>query len=178
MVERRIFNVSGMHCAGCASVLEKAVKNLPGTADVYVNFASGRLSFFSEKDIPGDEEVLALIRKTGFKGSLPEPVMKAEKDIAWYREFSGFFTALFFTLLLSVVCFGKIPADFRLKSVQKVHPTELAAVPRSLCEMWQRWRQNLRSCLNPAQKPVIPIQGSISVPLLWKKSPVNIGKIF
>lgn len=116
MAERRSFKVSGMHCAGCASALEKAVKSLPGTADVYVNFASGRLSFFAEKDFPGDEEVLELIRKTGFKGSLPEPVMKAEKDIAWYREFCGFFTALFFTLLLCIVCFGKIPADFRLNS--------------------------------------------------------------
>ena len=109
-----------MHCAGCAAALEKAVKNLPGVSDVYVNFASGRLSFFSEPDEPSDEKVLEVIRKTGFNGSLPTPEMQVEKETPWYREFSGFFIALFFTVLLLMVCFGNIPSDFRLNSCLQI----------------------------------------------------------
>ena len=111
MTEKRTFIVSGMHCAGCAAALEKAVKTLPSVDGVYVNFASGRLNFTSPHGTPADEEVLAVIRKAGFNGSLPSPALTAEKEPDWRSDFAGFFTALIFTLLLLLVCFGKIPGD-------------------------------------------------------------------
>ena len=38
------FAVKGMHCAGCAASVERAVRKLPGASDVYVNFAANRLT--------------------------------------------------------------------------------------------------------------------------------------
>ncbi|NLZ60438.1 MAG: heavy-metal-associated domain-containing protein, partial [Lentisphaerae bacterium] len=35
----RNFKITGMHCAGCAASVERAVKGLEGSAEVYVNFA-------------------------------------------------------------------------------------------------------------------------------------------
>lgn len=80
MAEKRTFLVTGMHCAGCAAAVEKAVKRLPGAEDVYVNFASGKLNFVSAGNVPDDEAVIDAVAKAGFRAALPPP------DLAPVRE--------------------------------------------------------------------------------------------
>ena len=79
MEKKRTFSVSGMHCAGCAAAVERAMKNLP-VKDVYVNFASGRLNFTGEENSPTDDEVIVAVKKAGFRAELPsaELVLPAE----------------------------------------------------------------------------------------------------
>ncbi|MDP2830893.1 MAG: heavy metal-associated domain-containing protein, partial [Candidatus Omnitrophota bacterium] len=38
-MEKVVLNISGMHCASCASNIEGALKRLPGVFDARVNFA-------------------------------------------------------------------------------------------------------------------------------------------
>ena len=66
------FSVTGMHCAGCAAAVERAVKKLPGVTDIYVNFATGKLNLSSTNDYPGDEVVIETVQKAGFKAALAE----------------------------------------------------------------------------------------------------------
>ncbi|MBQ9787773.1 MAG: cadmium-translocating P-type ATPase [Lentisphaeria bacterium] len=120
MKEKRSFAVSGMHCAGCAAALERAIKALPQVEEVYVNFASGRLSFLSPAGMPDDATVLAAIDDLGFKGSLPPKALTPEKEPDLTTDFRDFFIALGFTVLLLVACFGKIPAEFKWNWVVQV----------------------------------------------------------
>ena len=110
MEEKRVFSVSGMHCAGCAAAVEKVMKKFP-VRDVYVNFASGRLAFTSAAGVPSDDEVIEAVKKAGFKAELPLPVRQDEKFPEWKRQLTAFFCALFFTAALLVVCFGHIPSE-------------------------------------------------------------------
>ena len=48
MAELRSFGVTGMHCAGCAAAVERAVRKVPGAEDVYVNFAAGKLNLLGQ----------------------------------------------------------------------------------------------------------------------------------
>lgn len=114
MEKRRSFLVSGMHCAGCAAAVERALKNLP-VSDVYVNFASGRLNFTG--DLPDDETIIAAVKKAGFKAEVPPPEMTALPENRMTGEIFAFITALFFTILLMIVCMAGIPAGFRLNGV-------------------------------------------------------------
>ena len=43
-IAKKAFPVLNMHCAGCASNVEKTVKKLPGVVDASVNFASNTLT--------------------------------------------------------------------------------------------------------------------------------------
>jgi len=108
--------VSGMHCAGCAAAVERAVKKLP-VRDIYVNFASGRLNFTSGEQVPTDEEVIEAVRKAGFKAALPPPELSIPAGESMAGDVAAFFTALFFTVSLMVVCMGHIPAGFRLNGM-------------------------------------------------------------
>ena len=43
----RTFSITGLHCAGCARNAERAVSAVPGSGEVYVNFATGKLTVSS-----------------------------------------------------------------------------------------------------------------------------------
>ena len=70
MAELHRFSVSGMHCAGCAAAVERAVRRLPGPEEIYVNFATGRLSLRPTEGYPGDEAVTAAVNQSGFRAEV------------------------------------------------------------------------------------------------------------
>ena len=117
MSKRRVFVISGMHCAGCAAAVERAVKKFPEVSDVYVNFASGRLNFVSEKDHPADEEIISAIKKAGFKAELPPVELTPEKEVSMSGQWWAFGVALLFSAALLIVCMGNIPANWRINSL-------------------------------------------------------------
>ena len=55
-IAKNAFPVLNMHCAGCASNVEKTVKKLSGVVDASVNFASNTLTISYEDDklTPGE----------------------------------------------------------------------------------------------------------------------------
>ena len=59
------FAVKGMHCAGCAASVERAVRKLPGASDVYVNFAANRLTLEAAAELSAGQVVEA-VRSAGF----------------------------------------------------------------------------------------------------------------
>ena len=119
MEKRRTFSVSGMHCAGCAAAVERAVKKLP-VKEVYVNFASGRLNFVSQEGIPSDEEVMASVRRAGFKIQLPPPELTVPAAESIAGDIISFLVALFFTVVLLAVCMGNFSVGFRLNGVMQM----------------------------------------------------------
>ncbi len=50
------YNITGMHCASCASNIEKNVKKIEGLENVSVNLASEKLSFDYPKDLDKTSE--------------------------------------------------------------------------------------------------------------------------
>ena len=59
------FSVKGMHCAGCAAAVERAVRKLPGASEVYVNFAANRLTLDAAAELSADR-VEEAVRAAGF----------------------------------------------------------------------------------------------------------------
>ncbi len=110
MDKKRTFLVSGMHCAGCAAAVERVMAKFP-VREIYVNFASGRLNFVSDGDVPSDDEVIQAIKKSGFSAQLPPAGLSLPPEKSLKGETAAFFTALIFSILLLIVCFAHIPAD-------------------------------------------------------------------
>lgn len=69
-MEKRIFNIRGMHCAACAAAIERTLKKLPETESAVVNLATSEL-FYSGN--ASDEEVIKAVAKAGFSGERTVP---------------------------------------------------------------------------------------------------------
>lgn len=65
-IEKKIYPVLGLHCAGCASNVEKTVNGLPGVVFGLVNFASNTLTveFYPDQITP--ETIHEAVKKAGY----------------------------------------------------------------------------------------------------------------
>ncbi|MBE0409996.1 MAG: heavy metal translocating P-type ATPase, partial [Anaerolineales bacterium] len=62
--------IEGMTCAGCISTIEKAIKDLPGTANVVVNLATNKASLDYDPDQITRGEMIKAIQEVGY--TVPE----------------------------------------------------------------------------------------------------------
>ena len=102
-MEKKIFHVTGMRCAGCAANVERTVKKLSGVAEVYVSIATGTMSLEMDPSGITPEEIAEAVRKAGFGAELVtqetrnKDVVEEEETPAYFR---CFLTALVFGVLL------------------------------------------------------------------------------
>ncbi len=59
------FTIEGMHCASCASNIERAVKKVKGVQDVVVSLMTNKC--FVEGEDVNNEEINKAIKKVGYK---------------------------------------------------------------------------------------------------------------
>jgi len=104
--------LSGMHCASCAGIIERAVKKVPGVKQANVNFATEKaLIVFDENEAKVDDLVHA-IKKAGYGASVID-----EKDTefaAKKREFEirSLWKKFIFSLVLSIPMLYFMLLDF------------------------------------------------------------------
>ncbi len=74
------YNITGMHCASCASNIEKNVRKIEGLENVSVNLASEKLSFDYPENLDKTSEVKKVVKDLGFgieeKVNLDEVTLK------------------------------------------------------------------------------------------------------
>lgn len=67
----RIFQVTGMSCAGCAARVEKSVSALPGVSKVQVNLLAKSMKVSAEG--VSDAEIAAAVQRIGFHAEAEQP---------------------------------------------------------------------------------------------------------
>jgi copper chaperone CopZ/NADH:ubiquinone oxidoreductase subunit 3 (subunit A) len=73
LVRTTTFSVEGMTCEGCAALVEKAVKDVPGVLSVKVDFDRKRAVVTSEACCPPPTEaILQSLVKAGYRGAVVE----------------------------------------------------------------------------------------------------------
>ena len=55
MPEKRIIKIKGMHCASCATLIEKKLRKVPGVINANVNFATEKASVEVEKNVDNSD---------------------------------------------------------------------------------------------------------------------------
>ncbi len=66
--------IEGMHCASCASTIEKALKKTPGVKDASVNYAMEQ-AMVEHEDMPM-EHLVGAVQKTGYQARLADHEME------------------------------------------------------------------------------------------------------
>ncbi len=80
-MEKITLNISGMHCASCASNIEGALKRLPGVFSAWVNFATEKAYLEFEPQKLKLADLITAVEKSGYQASLAGVSLDREKEI-------------------------------------------------------------------------------------------------
>jgi len=69
-IKNQKFNISGMHCASCALIIEDNLKKLPGIKNVNVSFATQKAKVEYVDNQCDNEKIIAAVKKSGYQASL------------------------------------------------------------------------------------------------------------
>lgn len=101
-----------MHCASCAALIERALKDVPGAEDVRVNFGAGKASVLLNEEAGKIEDLLAAVKKAGYRAEIStEKGIEAELQRR-HQETVALFRKFLFSLLLSLPFFCFMLLDF------------------------------------------------------------------
>lgn len=93
--------LSGMHCASCALIIEKSIKQLMGVKQANVNFAAEKAVIIFDKNKVTVTEIIKSIEDAGYEASvidntIPAEINKKEQEINSYRN--KFILSLLFSM--------------------------------------------------------------------------------
>ncbi|MBI5421945.1 copper-translocating P-type ATPase, partial [Candidatus Peregrinibacteria bacterium] len=71
----------GMHCASCATIIEKSIKKLPGIKQANVNFAAEKASVVFDESLSSTQDLIGAVKKAGYKAEMID-----DKDASFERN--------------------------------------------------------------------------------------------
>lgn len=100
--KRTSLSISGMHCASCAQIIERSIKELDGVKQANVNFAAEKASIVFDESLANVKQITDAVLKAGYKAQAVD-----EKDTEFERrkrgkEISAYLTKFMFSLFLSL----------------------------------------------------------------------------
>ena len=110
---RRVqLSLSGMHCSSCASLIERALKKVPGVKEANVNFAAEKASVLVGGEGAATQLLVAAVKKAGYGAREVDP-----KDTEYERrkrdkEITGYFNRFVFSFILSLPMLYFMLLDF------------------------------------------------------------------
>lgn len=86
------FAISGMHCASCALIIEKSLKEVEGVHESHVNFGAEKASIVYDPSVVTPTQLIEAIKKAGYDASIVDTkdrefeVKKKQKEIDALRH--------------------------------------------------------------------------------------------
>ena len=78
---KAVIHISGMHCASCVSVIESALKKLPGVEKAVVNFVSSKAYVDFNPALVSENMLREAVDSSGYKAEKHEEVDKGEVEL-------------------------------------------------------------------------------------------------
>jgi copper chaperone CopZ len=66
------FDIKGMHCASCSSLVQMSLKNLKGVKDVSVNLLTNSAVIEADETSVTPEDIIEVIGNAGFSAQISE----------------------------------------------------------------------------------------------------------
>lgn len=111
--KRETYLIDGMDCSSCAGLIERSIKKQKGVRDVRVNFAAEKAYVVFNPQIITTEEIIALIKKTGYSAMTETSEKESGGEHARQeREASGHKRRFLTGLVLSIPMLFFMILDF------------------------------------------------------------------
>ena len=102
--KRIILSVSGMHCAACASIIEKSLKRVKGVTSANVNYATEKAYVEAEEGLEHGKLVEA-VRNAGYDASVMEEKHEAHEHAVKVGEIQRLKNELLLAIFLAIPIF-------------------------------------------------------------------------
>lgn len=63
---KKLFKISGMHCAACATLIDLDLEDLKGIKKAKTDYAKSELSVEYDEKLVSEKEILTSIKKSGY----------------------------------------------------------------------------------------------------------------
>ena len=122
---KKQYNISGMHCASCALVIENNLKKLPGVTNASVNYATQKATVEYDCQNCDDTGVVKTVKQSGYGAQLAEAEEDfdhtqkiKEKEIR--KERNIFVLSLFLSLPVVVLSMVLKDMSFNSRMIQSI----------------------------------------------------------
>ena len=105
-------NLSGMHCASCANLIERSLKKVPGVVSSNVNFASEKATIIYDETLSDPSMFIAAVSQAGYKAAMINTQDKAYDERQRASEARSYQGKFYFSLALSLPLLYFMLLDF------------------------------------------------------------------
>ena len=105
-------SLSGMHCSSCATLIERALRKVPGVKEVNVNFASEKASVFVSDDDVATQALVLAVKGVGYGAQEVDPKDTEFERKKQEREVSAYLNRFLFSFTLSLPMLYFMVLDF------------------------------------------------------------------
>lgn len=99
--KREKLDISGMHCASCAGLIERSLKKVPGVTQVSVNFAAEKALVVYDEHAANAEDLVAAVTKTGYGATIVREGSQVDESVKRAKEIHHVFHLFIRSLTLS-----------------------------------------------------------------------------
>ena len=111
--EKRIdLSLTGMHCASCASIIERTLKKVPGVKQAHVNYGTEKATITFDTDQVGVPLLKAVVKGAGYGAEEIDPKDADFEKNKRERVEGGYRQKFYFGLVLSIPMFYFMLFDF------------------------------------------------------------------
>jgi len=100
-------DISGMHCASCAILIQKSVQKIPGIKQVSVNYATQKAHILVDPNQANTQKIISAVESVGYRASLPDSstnlIQKHQAEISLWRTKFLIGALLSFPLLIFMI---------------------------------------------------------------------------
>src|SRR3989339_92661 len=101
-MEKSHLQISGMHCASCAGLIESQLKKVPGVAEARVNFAAEKAIVVYDSRKIGIADLVAAVEKAGYHAHTQDSKDTQSQAQRQLKEISHLWKKFLISLALSV----------------------------------------------------------------------------
>ncbi len=100
--KRAKLDISGMHCASCAGLIERSLKKVPGVTQANVNFAAEKALIVFDEHSAKTEDLVTAVTKTGYGATIVKEGSSVDETAKRTKEINHVFHLFIRSLMLSV----------------------------------------------------------------------------
>lgn len=83
------YTVGGMSCSACSAAVDRAVRQVPGVADVSVSLMANRMTVMYDPAVTNDGALCAAVERAGYSASVYDGKPREDPDEVRYRALRG-----------------------------------------------------------------------------------------
>ena len=98
-------NIIGMHCASCATLINKALSKIEGVSEANVNYATAKARVVFDENKLTEEDLIMAVKKKGYNASIGGKNDALDREMAQKKEMDNIKNNLFFSLIFTFPAF-------------------------------------------------------------------------